>query len=135
MRLGAVKYIIPFAFAVNPALVAQDSTLSEILIALVTAMIGIGALLSFNVWGDFKVAGLNLFDLLDYATSKFMLPLAGLGAIVFAAWKLEQQGVRAELGLGRAGFGVWTLLARYVARAHGCDVDKPRNLAKSVTVE
>ncbi|SLM89307.1 TRAP transporter permease [Brevibacterium yomogidense] len=41
MRLGAVKYIIPFAFAVNPALVAQDSTLSEILIALVTAMIGI----------------------------------------------------------------------------------------------
>ncbi|MGO1655543.1 MAG: TRAP transporter permease, partial [Brevibacterium yomogidense] len=41
MRLGAVKYIIPFAFAVNPALVAQESTLSEILIALVTAMIGI----------------------------------------------------------------------------------------------
>ena len=27
------------------------------------------------------------------------------------------------------------LLARYVARARGCDVDKPRNLAKSVTVE
>ena len=41
MRLGAVKYIIPFAFAVNPALVAQESTVGEILIALVTAMIGI----------------------------------------------------------------------------------------------
>ena len=41
MRLGAVKYIIPFAFAVNPALVAQDSTLSQILVALVSAMIGI----------------------------------------------------------------------------------------------
>jgi glucosamine--fructose-6-phosphate aminotransferase (isomerizing) len=27
------------------------------------------------------------------------------------------------------------LLARYVALARGCDVDKPRNLAKSVTVE
>ncbi|HIY80135.1 MAG TPA: glutamine--fructose-6-phosphate transaminase (isomerizing) [Candidatus Olsenella excrementavium] len=27
------------------------------------------------------------------------------------------------------------MLARYVARARGCDVDKPRNLAKSVTVE
>ena len=26
-------------------------------------------------------------------------------------------------------------LARYVARTRGCDVDKPRNLAKSVTVE
>ncbi len=27
------------------------------------------------------------------------------------------------------------VLARYVARSRGCDVDKPRNLAKSVTVE
>ena len=27
------------------------------------------------------------------------------------------------------------MLARYVARTRGCDVDKPRNLAKSVTVE
>ena len=27
------------------------------------------------------------------------------------------------------------LLAYYVAKANGCDIDKPRNLAKSVTVE
>ena len=27
------------------------------------------------------------------------------------------------------------LLAYYAARARGCDIDKPRNLAKSVTVE
>jgi glucosamine--fructose-6-phosphate aminotransferase (isomerizing) len=27
------------------------------------------------------------------------------------------------------------LLAYHVARLRGCDVDKPRNLAKSVTVE
>lgn len=88
---------------------------ATVVAGLATWTLGIGALLSFNLWGDVKLAGLNLFDLLDYATSKFMLPLAGLGAIVFAAWKLEQQGVRAELGLGQAGFRAWTLLARYVA--------------------
>jgi glucosamine--fructose-6-phosphate aminotransferase (isomerizing) len=27
------------------------------------------------------------------------------------------------------------LLAYYVARENGCDIDKPKNLAKSVTVE
>ncbi|MBQ6802831.1 MAG: SIS domain-containing protein, partial [Oscillospiraceae bacterium] len=27
------------------------------------------------------------------------------------------------------------ILAYYVAKANGCDIDKPRNLAKSVTVE
>jgi NSS family neurotransmitter:Na+ symporter len=77
--------------------------------------LGVGALLSFNVWSDVKLAGLNIFDLLDYATSKFMLPLAGLGAVVFAAWKLEQGSVQRELQLGDTGFEVWKLLARYVA--------------------
>lgn len=30
---------------------------------------------------------------------------------------------------------VLQLIAYFVARARGCDIDKPRNLAKSVTVE
>jgi NSS family neurotransmitter:Na+ symporter len=88
---------------------------ATVVAGLATWVLGIGALLSFNLWSDVKLGGLNLFDLLDYATSKFMLPLAGLGAIVFAAWKLEQQSVRRELGLGAGSFRVWTLLARYVA--------------------
>ena len=82
---------------------------------LTTWALGIAAMLSFNVWSDVKVAGLNIFDLLDYLTSKFMLPLAGLGAIVFAAWKLEQHSVKKELRLGETGFALWTLLSRYVA--------------------
>ena len=77
--------------------------------------LGIAAMLSFNLWSGFKFAGLNIFDLLDYLTSKFMLPLAGLGAIVFAAWKLDQASVKRELGLGDTGFALWTLLSRYIA--------------------
>lgn len=77
--------------------------------------LGIAALLSFNLWSEVKLGGLNIFDLLDYVTSKFMLPLAGLGAIVFAAWKLEQASVKHELRLGDTGFALWTVLARYVA--------------------
>lgn len=77
--------------------------------------LGISALLSFNLWSEVKLAGLNIFDLLDYLTSKFMLPLAGLGAIVFAAWKLEQTSVKRELRLGDTGFAIWTLLSRYIA--------------------
>ena len=72
-------------------------------------------MLSFNLWSEVKLAGLNIFDLLDYLTSKFMLPLAGLGAIVFAAWKLEQASVKRELRLGDTGFAIWTLLSRYIA--------------------
>ena len=37
-------------------------------------------------------------------------------------------------GYDSAGIAV-QLLSYYIAVARGCDVDKPRNLAKSVTVE
>ncbi|WP_051218374.1 TRAP transporter permease [Nocardioides insulae] len=43
MQLGAVKYIIPFCFALNPALVAQDS-LPNVLIALGLAIVGVYAM-------------------------------------------------------------------------------------------
>ena len=82
-----------------------------------TWALGIAALLSFNVWGDVLIFGLNIFDLLDQLTSKFLLPLTGLGAIVFAAWYLDRDSVRKELGLSAGAFGVWSFVARFVAPA------------------
>lgn len=77
--------------------------------------LGIASILSFNLWSEVKFLGLNIFDLLDTLTSKFMLPLCGLGAVVFVGWKLRQDGVQRELKLGSGGFALWQLLARFVA--------------------
>lgn len=41
MRLGMVKYIVPFAFVFNPALLAQESTLLEIAYTTVFAILGV----------------------------------------------------------------------------------------------
>jgi len=77
--------------------------------------LGIAALLSFNVWSDPVLFGLGVFDLLDKLTSKFMLPLTGLGAIVFAAWFLNRKEVAADLGLSGAGETLWMVVTRFVA--------------------
>ncbi len=77
--------------------------------------LGIAALLSFNVWSDPVIFGLGVFDLLDTLTSKFMLPLTGLGAILFAGWALNQESVHRELGLGTTSTPLWTLVARFIA--------------------
>jgi TRAP transporter 4TM/12TM fusion protein len=45
MRLGAVKYIVPFGFALNPALVAQDAP-GKILLAFALSIVGVYALSS-----------------------------------------------------------------------------------------
>lgn len=77
--------------------------------------LGIAALMSFNVWDDFLILGLNVFDLLDTFTSKFLLPLTGLGAILFVAWQLDRQSVASELNLSAGQAQVWHLVSRFVA--------------------
>lgn len=77
--------------------------------------LGLLALLSFNLLGDFLIFGLNIFDFLDHITSKFMLPLTGLGGIIFVAWCLDKESVREELHLDIYDFSLWNLLTRYVA--------------------
>lgn len=77
--------------------------------------LGIACLLSFNVWGDFKIIGYNIFDFLDMLTSKFMLPLTGLGTIIFAAWLMNQESIRKELGLEGGRYMLWHVVSRFIA--------------------
>lgn len=77
--------------------------------------LGIAALMSFNVWDSVLIFGLNIFDLLDTFTSKVLLPLTGLGAILFVAWCLERQSVASELNLTGGKEQLWHVVARYVA--------------------
>jgi NSS family neurotransmitter:Na+ symporter len=66
----------------------------------VTFLIGIPSALSFNVLADFKILGLNFFDLVDYITSNIMLPLGGLLIAVFIAyvWKFDKALVELKKG-------------------------------------
>lgn len=78
-------------------------------------LLGVAALLSFNVWSEVLFFGLNIFDLLDTFTSKIMLPLTGLGAIVFFATCLDKEESRRELKMDVYDYSLWNLLAKYIA--------------------
>lgn len=97
----------------------ERSSLSRISAAIVAGLavwaLGIAVLLSLNLWSDFTLLGLGIFDLLDKLTTKFILPLTGLATVVFAAWFFNRDEVRRELGLGDSGFALWMLLTRFVA--------------------
>lgn len=77
--------------------------------------LGIAALLSFNVWSGPVLFGLDVFNLLDTLTSKFMLPLTGLGVILFTAWFLDRRSVQEELGLVGGSAVVWQVVTRFIA--------------------
>lgn len=76
MRLGAVKYIVPFAFVLNPALVAQESTAVEILYTVALAVVGIFFLgCAFEGWFIGVARRLNL-------VMRILLALSGVMTLV-----------------------------------------------------
>ena len=87
-----------------------------------TWLLGIATILSFNLWSDVaplgmfaKFEGMTIFDLLDYATSKLMLPLTGLATIVFVGWFMGRDEVRSQLNMSDSAFSLWSFVARYIA--------------------
>jgi len=78
-------------------------------------LLGIAALLSFNLWSDVTILDNNIFAALDKLTSKFILPLTGLAAIIFLAWRMDQRSIQQELGLSNGAFQVWQIVAKFVA--------------------
>lgn len=53
--------------------------------------------LSFNVLDDIKAFGMNIFDLLNYASSNFFMLLGGMFTAVFVGWVIDRKVVRDQL--------------------------------------
>ena len=83
---------------------------------LVTWLLGLGTVFSFNIWGNVKLFGLNYFDLLDFITSNLMLPLGGILIALFAGWLMKSDTTRAELNIKNPTvYRAWQALVRYIA--------------------
>ena len=82
---------------------------------LITWLLGIGTILSFNNWAENKIFGMTFFELLDYLTSNIMLPLGGLLIALFAGWVMKREHSKEELGMGNMiWFQLWLFLVRFV---------------------
>jgi len=87
---------------------------ASVWIGLATWLVGIGTVLSFNLWDKYKLFGLTFFDSLDYLTANIMLPLGGLLIAVFGGWLMHTQSSKDELNTTENGYKVWGFLVRYI---------------------
>ncbi|MBO7189251.1 MAG: sodium-dependent transporter [Alistipes sp.] len=76
------------------------------------------ASLSLGDWSDYKVAGMNIFALLDNFTAIVMLPLLGILTAIFVGWVWKKEDMKAELtaqgGIDQKTYPVLRFLLRYV---------------------
>lgn len=77
--------------------------------------------LSFGPWRDVTVLGMGFFDLFDFVTAKFMMPIGGLCFCLFVGWVMERTAVGRELGgesptrLAVCAMSCIRVMVRYVA--------------------
>ncbi|MCM2973189.1 sodium-dependent transporter [Larsenimonas suaedae] len=88
---------------------------------LATWALGIATVLSFNLWSGVHPLGVfamfegkTIFDLLDYLTSKIMLPLTGLATIIFVGWYMQRDELRTQLNMSSGAFSVWYAISRFI---------------------
>lgn len=56
--------------------------------------------LSLGVLNGWKMAGMNLFDLLDFSTTNILLPVSALATSIFAGWVLDRKVLQRQLANG-----------------------------------
>ncbi|EAT12695.1 sodium-dependent transporter [Bermanella marisrubri] len=79
-------------------------------------LLGIGTVLSFNLWSEYTLFGKTFFDTLDFLTANIMLPLGGLLIAVFVGWKMRSQDVAAEVRMQNpVVYNVWKLILQFIA--------------------
>ena len=83
-----------------------------------TVLLATAASLSLGAWSDIKVAGMNIFALLDNFTAIVMLPLLGIFTAIFVGWIWKKEDMRAELtaegGVDKTTYPVIRFLLRWV---------------------
>lgn len=103
---------------IEPAItfVVEKFSLSRLyatnILGLVTWVLGIFTVFSFNELANFKIFGMTIFDNIDYLTSKIMLPLGGLLMALFAGFIMNRTIVISELNSNKLLANLWFIVLK-----------------------
>lgn len=67
------------------------------IVTIACSVVGVFCALSFGPFADFKLFGMNLFDLFDYVASNIFLPVGGMFISIFTGWYLDEKLIRDEI--------------------------------------
>ena len=89
---------------------------ANLLLAGFAWLLGLGSVLSFNVWSHIKLAGFTIFDFLDFLTANIMLPLSGLLIALFVGYAMKKELIDAQMaGTSPWVMKLWQVTLRYIA--------------------
>lgn len=93
---------------------------ATIITTIAIAILGILCTLSMSMGEEYHIFGMTFFDMMDFMTSNWLLPLAGVFAVIFVGYVMRPEDVKDELSNGGtlridSWFRVYLFAVRYVA--------------------
>ena len=100
-----------------------DRKKAVFILGFVTFLIGLPSALSFNVLANYKVFGMNFFDLVDFFASNILLPTGGLLIAIFVGYVWGFDKVLLNLKYGAEDlfnkhplvFSIWKFFLKYLS--------------------
>ena len=77
-------------------------------------LLGLGTVLSFNMWSEKSVFGKTFFDAIDFLTADVLLPVGGILVAIFAGWIMKRSESAEEMDVGGL-YPYWLGLTRFIA--------------------
>ena len=108
---SSISLIEPaITFAIEKFLISR--TQATTILGILTWILGLFTVLSFNELSDFKIFGMTIFDNIDYMTSKIMLPLGGLLMALFAGYIMKRAIVLSQLNSNILIASIWLIIIK-----------------------
>ena len=87
---------------------------STILVVGSVTTFSVVSVLSYNVWAEYQLFGMNLNELTEALYDKLFLPMAGLLVALFTGWFMHRDASQDELRDDSQWFGLWRGLTRFI---------------------
>jgi len=88
--------------------------MSTILVVGSVTSLSVISVLSYNVWEDYRLLGMNFNELTEALYDKLFLPLAGLLVALFTGWFMHKDHSADELVDDARWYGLWRVLTRFI---------------------
>ncbi len=91
--ISVLEVIVAF-FSEELGIKRKQATMLSVVL---TSILGVFTVLSFNTMSDVKILGLTLFELLNFTSANILLPLGGFLIVLFVAWYMGKENAKKEL--------------------------------------
>ena len=81
----------------------------------VATVCSVASVLSYNVWADVGIAGMNFNAFTEFLYAQIFLPVGGLLIALFAGWFMLREHSEDEIATSPGTYRAWRFLIRFVA--------------------